>query len=244
MTSIWRMNTLAAKRAIGRSVDEDGIAALVKRAKMLTRDQLIEQTVLAQGGDEDAMRAVIDGCSKLVLSVTRRVWMQWCSHLPDSAQFDDVFQAGLEGLFVAVQKFDASRGNTLTTMATPWIHTRAQRTIFGMLGVCHIPEAKIANGSVDRSLLAVTSMSIESSLVESGEALVHRLMGSDDDPACEAEDIMEVLAQVDERLPMMIQLVADGYTDGEVGEMYGVSYERIRQMRGKAARALTEAGLV
>jgi len=239
------MNTIMAKRSISNSVDGGGIAALVKQSKVVPREKLIALTVAAQEGDEDAMRQVIDACSRLVLSISSRLWMQWSIQIPESASFDDIFQAGLEGLYVAVMKFDESRGNTLTTVATPWIHTRAQRTIYTLIGICHIPERLITGHDEDIShLLRRCTASLDMSVLDDAESMVHRLMGSEDDPQCGADDILRALAAADERLPAMITLSSEGYTDGEIGEMFGVTYERIRQMRGKAARALEAAGLV
>lgn len=239
------MNTIMAQRAINHSVDGGGIAALVKQAKMLPRAELIRLTVAAQQGDEEAMRRVIDGCSRLVLKITSSVWMQWASQIPESASFDDIYQAGLEGLYVAIMKFDASTGNTLTTVATLWIKTRAQRTLYTTLGIGRLPERALMIGEAQNgAMMAKDAVSLESSLIEDGESFVHRLMGAEDDPGVGAEDILSVLGSVDARLPLIAQLIAQGYSDAEVGEMFDITHERIRQLRGKGGKALTAAGLV
>jgi RNA polymerase primary sigma factor len=71
-----------------------------------------------RAGDRGAREELINRNMRLMVSIARR-------YIKTGRPFDDLIQAGSEGLLVAVDKFDPSIAR-FSTMATPWIRQRIQ----------------------------------------------------------------------------------------------------------------------
>lgn len=66
---------------------------------------------------------------KLILSNLRLVKSIASKYLGNGLDFEDLFQAGVCGLMLAIDKFDTDTGNRLSTYATHWIHQQILRSI-------------------------------------------------------------------------------------------------------------------
>lgn len=80
----------------------------------LTTTELLVLALRTRTGDARARARLIEGHLLLVVAVAHRWWRPWLSLL-------DLIQEGNLGLLRAVAKFDANRGNRLSTYAVPWI---------------------------------------------------------------------------------------------------------------------------
>ena len=90
------------------------------RLKTLTPAQMDELLVKANGGDENARQALIEGNLRLVLSVIQRFDKRGESP-------DDLFQVGCIGLMKAIANFDPSKQVRFSTYGVPMIAGEVRR---------------------------------------------------------------------------------------------------------------------
>lgn len=212
-------------------------------------DILTARAVAAQQGSEAAWADVIDGMSRLVFRTSETYFWKWHSHLAAHASFDDVFMAGMEGLTIGVNKFDAGKGFVLTTYATNWIRTKVQRACYAQCGSARIPEELLQDGvSPMDPLVASAAKSLDWRQDESdatlGEQLPSRATESDLHELESMRQVLELLRLVDEKLPQVADLLERGYADREIARHTGLTSKRVEQLRCEAASALIDAGLV
>ncbi len=89
---------------------------------LLSRPEEIRLCNLAQQGDEDARRQMMEANLKLVMSIARR-------YRGRSMEYQDLVQEGIIGLLEAVKKFDGSKGFKFSTYATWWVRQAIVRAI-------------------------------------------------------------------------------------------------------------------
>jgi RNA polymerase primary sigma factor len=92
-------------------------------------DKLFEQ--MSQGSDE-ARKELIERHIRLVASIALKFRQT-------NVQMDDIMAEGIQGLVVALDKFDHTRGIKLSTYAAWWIRQRIQRLIGKMSGAVAVP---------------------------------------------------------------------------------------------------------
>ena len=92
-------------------------------------DKLFEQ--MSQGSDE-ARKELIERHIRLVASIALKFRQT-------NVQMEDIMAEGIQGLVVAVDKFDYTRGIKLSTYAAWWIRQRIQRLIGKMSGAVAVP---------------------------------------------------------------------------------------------------------
>ena len=92
-------------------------------------DKLFEQ--LSQGSDE-ARKELIERHIRLVASIALKFRQT-------NVQMEDIMAEGIQGLVVALDKFDYTRGIKLSTYAAWWIRQRIQRLIGKMSGAVAVP---------------------------------------------------------------------------------------------------------
>lgn len=234
---------------------KQGAARILDSSRVLDDDpqvhavKLTARAVAAQQGSEAAWTDVIDGMSRLVFRTSETYFWKWSSHLAAHASFDDVFMAGMEGLTVGVNKFDAGKGFMLTTYATNWIRTKVQRACYAQCGSARIPEDLLQSGvSPMDPLVASAARSLDWRHDEDHATLGEQLVSPPDHSDLQELDgmnhVLEILALVDEKLPQIADLLERGYADREIARLSGLTSKRVEQLRGEAAKALLEAGIV
>ena len=92
-------------------------------------DKLFEQ--MSQGSDE-ARKELIERHIRLVASIALKFRQT-------NVQMEDIMAEGIQGLVVALDKFDYTRGIKLSTYAAWWIRQRIQRLIGKMSGAVAVP---------------------------------------------------------------------------------------------------------
>ena len=239
------MNRDRAQKNIYES-KQTGAAQIVNHAKLPTREKLIADCLKAQAGDTAARSRVIEGTCRMAYKIAEHYYILWAPKLPASASFDDVFQAALEGLCVAVDKYRPETGCAFTTCATPWIRNYIQRRgIYPLLSSLKVPERLVTSAvNTDDPILGMNDCSIEldkfsndgthlgSKLVDScnlEEEAIGRLAG---------EELCDELRGIDERLPLIARLVGDGHTTDHAALHFGVTGQRVRMLLAQAAEAM------
>ena len=94
----------------------------VARHRLLTTAEEIELGRRIQAGDQKAMRQLVRGNLRLVISIAKRYMRQ-------GMDFEDLIQEGNIGLMQAVRKFNPAMGNKFSTYATWWIRQAITRAI-------------------------------------------------------------------------------------------------------------------
>lgn len=204
----------------------------------------------AQKLRQHAWEEIVRGTSSLVFSLARSYFLKWRSHLPNHASFDDVFNAGMMGLTVAVNKFDVERSDVrLTTYATPWVRNHVQRACYAQCGSAHIPEHVLQAGIDPRSdLVASSTASLEApSDFDGGETLGNLAVGreSPSDAMVEAQSLAELVAllrSIDAMMPQVADLLEQGCADAQIAKCTGLSVTRVQQLCGEARIVLKAHG--
>jgi RNA polymerase primary sigma factor len=92
-------------------------------------DKLFEKMLK---GSDDARKELIERHIRLVASIALKFRQT-------NVQMDDIMAEGIQGLVVALDKFDHTRGIKLSTYAAWWIRQRIQRLIGKMSGAVAVP---------------------------------------------------------------------------------------------------------
>ena len=113
-------------RFTDRSVDSvNHYISVINRRKFdpLSNQEEHDLGIRAMQGDKEARERLINANLRYVVSVAKR-------YQSSMAAFEDLIQAGNIGLVIAVDKFDASRGNRLITFATWYIENEISKAAY------------------------------------------------------------------------------------------------------------------
>lgn len=231
-----------------------GAARILDDSRVLSDDPrehselLTRFAVQANAGNEAAMNIVVNCMSRLVFRLSETYFWKWSTHLPAHASFDNVFNAGLEGLVIGTGKFDPERGTVLTTSATHWIRTKVQREIYAQCGSARIPEHVLQGGLDPGSpLVASSTSSLDFRYEEDGPSLGDTIPAEDETleeagQRAALEKIVALLRTLDDKMPKVAEYLERGYADREIARLTGLTSKRVAELRGQAEQLLRSHG--
>jgi len=77
--------------------------------------------------------------TRLVYSVAKQLWKKFSNRVGCVIDYEDVIAAGMQGLMIGINRFDARYGNEFSTYAVHWIKQTALREIENNMGIARIP---------------------------------------------------------------------------------------------------------
>lgn len=178
----------------------------------------------------------------LCRSIARR-YSRICTHLT----FDDLLQESVIGLTRALELFEPSRGFAFSTFASHWIRQACTRAIANRERTVRIPVWRLAHNSKHGISSHERVVSTDAALDddEPGRTLLDVLMAdASEDPEQTADAaarwaaLRAAIAQLPDRQRDVISQRLRGRTLREIGEGWGLSRERARQLEAEATEAL------
>ena len=122
----------------------------VSKEEMITPEQEVELSGLIQEGDDDALRRLINGNLRFVISVAKQ-------YQHTGIPLEDLINEGNIGLITAAKRFDATRGFKFISYAVWWIRQSILKAISEKSRRIRVP----ANKSRDTRQIAEAAMLIE-----------------------------------------------------------------------------------
>lgn len=114
---------------------EDSIPSYLSRltqVPLLTHAEEIELTSLAQQGDQNAKKRVVEANMRLVINIAR-------AYRSRTVSLEDLIQEGAIGLMHAVDRYDASKGFRFSTYATHWVRQSIGRALDNKAKAIRLP---------------------------------------------------------------------------------------------------------
>ena len=110
-----------------------------------TKEECDKLFVEMSNGSDEARKELIERHIRLVASIALKFRQT-------NVQMEDIMAEGIQGLVVALDKFDHTRGIKLSTYAAWWIRQRIQRLIGKMSGAVAVPH-DVSQGKRKESLI-------------------------------------------------------------------------------------------
>ena len=231
-------------KIMNRSLD---LPRYMRPGTVLTRAKVYDLIKSFQkAGDKKALETLVKHNLGLVYSIASR-FEKRSKHL----KFEDLIQEGIFGLIQAIQKFDTTSNNNLSTYAVYWIEQSIRRAI-DEAHLIHIPvhalEA-LRRGSISHcARLALNAQRFffldEPVKMEEGSMqpiLFDGAIPTPEDLLCQGSPDMDLLlltVSPREREILKLRFKEDPLTLEEVSDLMGLTRERVRQIQNSGLKKL------
>ena len=219
----------------------------IGREELVTPDEEVELAQRIRKGDQEALEKLTRANLRFVVSVAKQYQNQGLS-LPD------LINEGNLGLIKAAEKFDETRGFKFISYAVWWIRQSILQALAEQSRIVRLPLNQV--GSLNKINKALTRFEQENERQPTNEELSEMIdvpkdkisdtlrVGSRhvsvDAPFVEGEDnsLLDVLPNDDSPSADRGLVNESLMTLEEIGERFGLTRERVRQIKEKAIRRL------
>lgn len=197
----------------------------------LTPQEKLTLAHRARQGDAEARERLIQTHLILVVNIARR-------HLRPEVEFLDLIQEGNIGLIKAIDMFDPTQGNQISTLTFYWINKHIQRFLN------HEPEDTL---SLDMELTDSKEYLLLSDTIEDKDTIFGEQCLKDIETEMEKQEVQQMVHHLLETLSPREQEVLrllyglDDYPElsrKEVAKVIGVSAEQVSRIKIKALQTL------
>lgn len=104
---------------------KNGMSLLMERVReyeLLEPDETMKYIKMAQEGDLEARNKMINHNLRLVVNIAK-------DYINRGVELEDLIQEGVEGLIVAIERFEIDRGIRFSTYAFQWIRQRVYKMV-------------------------------------------------------------------------------------------------------------------
>jgi len=203
----------------------------ISRYQPLTQEQELTLATRARQGDADARNQLIHAHLRMVVNIARQ-------YLRPGVEMLDLIQEGNIGLITAVDKFDPTQGNRLTTLAFYWINKHIQRFLDNEPHDLVSLDMEINDGA---AILLLSDTIEDKGTILGGQTIQHI------DAVMEREEMQSKVREMLSRLPKrereVIRLLygLDNYpvlSRKEIAQIIGVREEQVSRIKTRALDAL------
>lgn len=127
---------------------EEELSLGVKIQAMLQVKKTLEENAKPSTAQRQIIRAGESAATQLIQSNIRLVYKlanSFKKRMPLSPDIEELYADGMLGLARAVNKYDPSKCNKFSTLATPWIHQAISRGVNSTYRLVRLPENRVAD---------------------------------------------------------------------------------------------------
>ena len=203
----------------------------ISRYQPITQEQELTLALRARQGDTEAREQHIHAHLRMVVNIARQ-------YQRPGVEMLDLIQEGNIGLITAVDKFDPTQGNRLTTLAFYWINKHIQRFLNNEPDDLVSLDMEINDGA---AILLLSDTIEDKGTILGGQTIQHI------DAVMEREEMQSKVREMLSRLPKrereVIRLLygLDNYpvlSRNEIAKIIGVREEQVSRIKTRALDAL------
>lgn len=203
----------------------------ISRYQPITQEQELTLALRAHQGDTEARDQLIHALLRMVVNIARQ-------YQRPGVEMLDLIQEGNIGLITAVDKFDPTQGNRLTTLAFYWINKHIQRFLNNEPDDLVSLDMEIYDGS---ETLLLSDTIEDRATILGGQTIPHI------DAVMENEELQskvrEMLSRLSKREQEVLRLLygLDNYpvlSRNEIAKIIGVREEQVSRIKTRALDAL------
>ena len=203
----------------------------ISRYQPITQEQELTLALRARQGDTEAREQLIHAHLRMVVNIARQ-------YQRPGVEMLDLIQEGNIGLITAVDKFDPTQGNRLTTLAFYWINKQIQRFLNNEPDDLVSLDMEINDGAA----ILLLSDTIEDKGTILGDPTIQNIETQMENQELQ-QQVHNMLATLSPREQEVLRLLygLDNYpvlSRNEIAKIIGVREEQISRIKTRALDAL------